>query len=399
MAAQCLSNAMWAAARLHLRGNNVGVFLGLCMRELSTERQLAVFTPQGLANVLWALAELRFAGVGLGMQDALAEAAAVQGTLTAVAATASSRLSYFMPQELSMVAWAHAKLYGRGPLERGNAKNRASGQASRLPVDVQNLLLALASESHRRLSELSPQSISNIAWALATLDLVGPRALACLPQGLTVVIGRDDNAANTPEQNLAREFLRASLVSAAKQIPDYSPQAVANLMWAAVRLEAHHVKGGTSVPDEGEVTHEVGRFCAIAAKEATLRMLEFAWRDLAGVAVALAHGHYHSPEGITFMTLLMGHTAAHCRELSPQMMLNIAQSAARLQISRDAMQQMVDGIAASIEARNLRLNEVDHRQWKFVQAWCPPQIQPPMMAPTMPSAIMTHGVPHMSQAF
>eukprot|EP00401_Gymnodinium_catenatum_P026526 CAMPEP_0117460292 /NCGR_PEP_ID=MMETSP0784-20121206/1927_1 /TAXON_ID=39447 /ORGANISM="" /LENGTH=832 /DNA_ID=CAMNT_0005253949 /DNA_START=8 /DNA_END=2507 /DNA_ORIENTATION=- len=347
LTAQCLSNSLWAVARLRLRNQALESFLNLCLHELGQKRELHVFSSQGLSNALWALAELRGVGVGVGSEEA------ALGVCAAVATAAHGRLKEFHSQELSMMAWAIAKLHGRGPLGAGSRRRAKAQQAkSAGPTKfgrashVDMLLVALADEARSRLpGELSPQSVSNIAWALATLDLV---------------------SGNVPEHAPARDFLRVAAAAAATQLSAYSPQAVANLLWAVVRLEPSRKSRGT------QIHTEIQNFAMACAKETTLRMLEFQWRDLAGVSVALAHCQNKAAEVITFATLLCGHVAACCHELTSQAMLNIAQACARLRVTPQAMQAMVDAIAIIIGKRQMQLNEVDLRQWQEVQLWCPP---------------------------
>jgi len=289
----------------------------------------------------------------------------------AIARAAHDRLSEFRPQELSMIGWAFAKLVGRGRAmaEGGSRARRNAGggfavKNPRTSAELRDFLQDLAAEAERRLPDFSPQSVSNLAWAFATLELLFAR----------------DGSGRAP----AGDFLVAAMAVAAQQLSSYSPQAVSNLMWAVVRLEVK--RGKARLTFDPFLPHErtqIAAFAAAATRETTVRMLEFDWRDLAGVIVSLAHGHLRIPEALTFATMLVGHAASRCRELTTQMMLNIAQSAVRLGVPREAMQAMVDGIAACVAdaaadpmggpGQRPQLNEVDLRQWREVQAWCAPR--------------------------
>lgn len=364
LTAQCLTNSLWATARLGLRGYHVEAFLGSILRELTTERHLSVFTSQGLANALWAVAELRSNGVyarfaaGLeGPRDCRDrqgdenELMAVLKLCVALAHEGSKRVPEFQSQELSMMAWAYAKLLGRvgatvpvkkvqrrspGPVGSGGQEVT---EASCL-ADVTTFLLSAAGECTKRVHEMSPQSISNVAWALATLDLLKMKDMLAP----------------------ARNFMLTTLKATEQHLEQYPPQAVANILWAAVRLDV----------GKGTMKEQLQRFAAAVAKVTTLRMLEFTWRDLAGIAVSLAHRQLQpAPEFVTFTTLLVCSASGRCNELTPQLMLNIAQSASRLGVSPDTMQGMADAIARSISERGLRLNEVDRRQWGEVLSRCP----------------------------
>lgn len=239
-----------------------------------------------------------------------------------------------------MLAWAVAKLHGRGPAASG-ARRRRSYTAPGRSEDVDRFVVALAEEAHRRLAQLGPQSVANIAWALATLELLG------------------SPAHHAP----ARAFLTAAASVAKDQLEHYSPQAVANLMWAVVRLEPQR---------HNRTPQAVASLAVAAALESTRRMQEFSWRDLAGVSVALASRKLRSPEALSFATILVGHTASRCREIAPQALLNIAQSCARLGVDPFAMRPLVDAMSARIMGQGLQLNDVDQRQWEEVLKWCPP---------------------------
>jgi hypothetical protein len=339
-------------ARLKVHGPDVEEYVRLALEQTSTSVQLESFTPQGLANVLWALAQLRVAGVGKGPQDN-----GVRLTLVAMAEASAGRLLEFQAQELSMVAWSYAKLYEfkkgemTGPAQKGRASSR--------PASVDEMLLKLASVATDQIDKFEDQGISNIAWALATLELTGA-APALAP---------------------ARGFIEATMAHCTTELGGYSAQAVANLMWACVRTDCSRPGGRNR--------SRMGRFCSAVAEEMMLRMttppnglshdrhgahITVTWRDLAGVAVALSHWRQKSQSVVNFMTLL-SHQAAEWvakGDLTSQQMLNIAQSAARLHVPPEDMQRLVDAIESCIVTRGLRLNDVDKRQWGEVQQWCPP---------------------------
>jgi len=338
---QCISNSLWATARLRITGSSACNFVHLCVNELYGKNDLASFTSQGVSNAVWALAEIHGRG-NLIHQPAVVQ---VLEVCERFAAVAQADVVSFQPQELSMLAWGLAKLFGRPPrngVNVGKGKGRTNQRKSKMEsVDV--ALVALANEARSRLLDLSAQSISNISWALATRDLLS-----------------SSDARHEP----ARRFLEEACRVAQKELSTYAPQAIANILWAVVRLG-----DGRNGRSQSEST--IHAYSVACAQHATLRMLEFSWRDLAGVAVAFAQCHCTASEVNTFMTLLVGHVAVRCHELNSQAMLNIAQSAARLCTEQQAMQPMVDAIAATIKKRALRLNEVDKRQWDEAQAWCP----------------------------
>lgn len=334
LTSQCIANAFWAVARLRLRLEHVRDLVEGCLVELSGGRQLRAFTPQGLANIVWALAELcgdSAARKGESLLTAPWRANAVL-VFTSVAVEALGRIDEFQPQELSMLAWACAKFHGRArpPTARGRG-GRCRPGAEPHPAEIEALLLGIARQGSLRLAQLSAQSVSNIAWALGTCGLLKPGE-ACAP---------------------ARAFLCDAMAMAERQLDGYAPQAVANLIWAAVRLIS-----ARDAEDQGE-REAFEAFSVVVARHATLQMLGYSWRDLAGISVALAYTWPPARETLTFMTLVVGQAAAHCYELSPQMMLNIARAAVRLELPLENVQSLVDAIAHCMGMQQLHLNDAD----------------------------------------
>jgi len=240
-----------------------------------------------------------------------------------------------------MLAWSCAKLYGRSHNSGGKGKGKKhwKGEMSGMPACVNGLLQSLAHEASQRMMEFMPQGVSNIAWSFGTLGLLGP------------------------QYSSTRRFLEDAMRFAGAQLDRYSPQAVANLLWAAVRVPPLQQGAGD---EEDAATAAKFAFAAAAAREATCRMIEFSWRDLAGMCVAFSHGQVKIHETVNFATVVVSHAALHCRQLTTQMMLNIAQSALRLGVGREAMMPFVNAIHGAVQVRGLQFNEVDQRQWDEV---------------------------------
>ncbi|CAK0821292.1 unnamed protein product, partial [Prorocentrum cordatum] len=337
---QCLANAFWAAARLRMVGPGVEEFAAQALRSLAGGALLGALTSQGAANVLWGLATLRAAGVGKSPHDAT-----VQQALVALAQVISSRLADYQPQELSMVAWSFAKLY-ESSKARGAQGERS---ASRRPPEVDEMLLRLAEVAAWSVDSFEAQGISNIAWALATLELTDW----------------------TPDMAPVRSFFEAAMHSSIGKLGSYSSQAVANLLWACVRVR---------FPDVSRKGKKfIGQFCSAVAEEMMARITRgldgVTWRDLSGVAIALMHSKKRSLAVLNYMTFLVYRTTEQVEQgvLSPQQILNIAQAAARMQIPQENMQKLVDTIESRVLTGRLQFNELDWRQWQGVQQWCPPQ--------------------------
>merc|ERR1719356_2308170 len=101
-----------------------------------------------------------------------------------------------------------------GPAKKGRASSR--------PAPVDEMLLKLAEVATSHIDKFEDQGISNIAWALATLELTGA-APALAP---------------------ARGFIEATMAHCTTELGGYSAQAVANLMWACVRTTDCSRPGG-----------------------------------------------------------------------------------------------------------------------------------------------------------
>ncbi|CAK0840733.1 unnamed protein product [Prorocentrum cordatum] len=352
LTAQCLANAFWAMARLKVRGPDAAEFVTRALARLRTAPQLAAFTPQGLANVLWALAQLRLAGVCAGPLDS----ATVQAALVAVAEASSHRLGDFQPQELSMAAWSFAKLYRQGRSGGPSGIPAWGGRCSARPTEVDSMLMRLASVATRRIDQFADQGISNIAWALATLGLAGGEAAAAP----------------------GRLFVESAMDFCSTELRGYSTQAVANILWACVRVDPEHAVGLRA-------RRRLDRFCSAAAEVVTERMasangrgqranLAVTWKDLSGVAAALSYGRQKSQPVARFGLLLARQAAEQVSEggLTRQEMLNISLSVARMRVPPTAMQELVDSVATCFAVRGDPPNQLDLFQWGQVQKWCPP---------------------------
>jgi len=255
LTAQCLANSLWAVAKLGLRGKDVEDFAEGCLEEMCKEGRLKDFSTQGLANSLWAVARMQL------------KSEAIFSFCVAVAReTVPERLSSFLPQELSMVSWAVARIASRGTRRSpGQTKGR-----TRMPpaasAEGEALVLAVTKEASARLGEFGPQGLSSIAWALATLAL--------------------------QKRQEAHDFLLAAALRAAPLLKRFPSQAIVNLSWAIGRME-----GADFV---------VTAFLSSAAAQASSRMDEFEWQDLSSLARSLLHhaDSWKSPEVRSFVSML-----------------------------------------------------------------------------------------------
>lgn len=321
---QCLSNCLWALAKLDLRGSTES-FARACVVKLRS-RPPSSIRPQALANSLWAVARLQ-------LDHAVAVPFCTDVACRALASPGA--LGAFLSHELSMALWAVAKI-ARSPLARGTGSGSAGGGSGgsrgRLHAEIVALADGVGTEACSRIREFSPQSLSNIAWALGSMDLT--------------------------QREASRKFLVFAAEVSAPELHSYSPQAIANLCWAFSKL------GSSSA---------VARFGACAACQASAleRTWDFTWQDHASIISALARlGLGGKPEVRALAVWLVGRTSGQCQEVGTQALLNIATALVRLGVTAEEMQFFAWEIAEVFSVRTAHLNDVDMRQWWQVQRHC-----------------------------
>eukprot|EP00931_Biecheleriopsis_adriatica_P059960 TRINITY_DN35964_c0_g1_i1.p1 TRINITY_DN35964_c0_g1~~TRINITY_DN35964_c0_g1_i1.p1 ORF type:complete len:665 (+),score=124.16 TRINITY_DN35964_c0_g1_i1:90-2084(+) len=312
--AQCLTNSLWAVAKLELRGAVVEAFAQQCILSIHAA-MFKEMSPQGLANSLWACAKLL---------PSINQEVAIRFCLDAARrATASEDLiKLFFPQELSMALWAMARILGRRAGRGGCSKNYP---------EVEVFASHVADDACSRIHDFTPQGISNIAWSLATLDLVRLPSTA--------------------------RFFEAVVVVAVPQIHSYPPQAIANLCWALSRRDV--------------ALELLSAIAPAAAYEAQRRARDFTWQDLSGIVSSLMGTSFKGTKEIqAFATSLVQRASGSCWEIGTQALLNIALSAARLKVDLEVMQPMAQGIAEVFAGSSKALNDIDQRQWNEVRRYC-----------------------------
>jgi len=192
------------------------------------------------------------------------------------------------------------------------------------------------------LSEFSPQGISNIAWALATADMLGKEE-AC-------------------------RYLTAAALLAAPRLARFPPQAICNLCWAVCQMIGGRKSGAYSKQKIAQMAANV--LAEAAAQQAMHRGSEFSWFDLSGVIVALDHGRQLTCTTNRLATLLVIRATKACHTLNTQVMLNIALSATRLGVQHNILKLLVIQIGACIASRVPRVSPMDLHQWAEVQSKC-----------------------------
>lgn len=318
---QCLTNSLWAVAKMELTGRAVDTFGSTCLEHIH-RLMFKEISPQGLANSIWACAKL-VCHLNAQIHKDMAMRFCTDAARRAMAS--EELLKLFFPQELSMAIWGIATLIGR-------RKDKDCPDVGRCP-EVEKFGLAVANEAMMRIREFSPQGLANIAWALATLDLV--------------------------RHEVTSNFLVATATVAAPELSSFSPQAIANLLWAVAR--AHGLR-------RNEAIVMLGKASAIESQRRGAR--QFAWQDLAGVVSALTNlGLGDEPEIQSFAIVLIGWARQCCSEIKNQALMNIAQSAARLRVDPAVLKPFALEIAKVFPHRVPGLNNIDMRQWDEVRSY------------------------------
>jgi hypothetical protein len=185
----------------------------------------------------------------------------------------------------------------------------------------------------RRLAELSTQSLSNIAWALGTLELV------------------------REESGPSRSFMLAVAVRFGSSLSSFSPQAISNIIWALSRVR--------------NAPASLRAFGSLAATEAmdAKRYPEFAWQDRASIVLALMHCRIHGDPAVrSFAQRLIITARSEMQDISTQALLNIALAATRLEVDRTELYHFIVGLEAAFAQRSL--NHIDRRQLAQVRSSC-----------------------------
>lgn len=220
-----------------------------------------------------------------------------------------------------MTLWAVAKIVGRV----GKPKRQQRHQ------QITQFAEAIAAEAFYRLELLSAQSVSNIAWALGTLEM--------------------------QDESSSRRFLVTIAERFGPELGRFPPQAISNITWALSRVQ--------------RATRVVQTFGAHAATQAAdvRRSQEFSWQDMSGIATALANSRVSTvPEVQAFARHIIRMSLAHLEEIGTQSLLNITLSACRLGTCRDELHGLIQRMELRFKGR--ALNSLDKRQMTQLKNWC-----------------------------
>jgi len=173
---------------------------------LMTINKIETFTPQAMANTVWAYATLGYEDPDL---------------FEAVSAIAINRLDAFTPQNISNTVWAYATLGHKAPdlfeavsatainkLNKFNSHDMANTvwAYATLGHEATDLFAAISARAINKLDTFNSQAITNTVWAYATL-------------------GHD-----------APDLFEAISATAINKLDKFSSQDMANTVWAYATL-------------------------------------------------------------------------------------------------------------------------------------------------------------------
>ncbi|WP_422449606.1 DUF1601 domain-containing protein [Endozoicomonas sp. ALB091] len=167
---------------------------------------------QGTANLLWALAKMVGNGLELETTPKLKEAVATLLPLVKTKAESKEEKDHFIPQHISNLLWAVAKLVDNG-LELEKTPKLKEAVAALLPH------VKTKAESQEGKDHFNTQGTANLLWAMAKMV--------------------DNGLEKTPKLNEAIAALLPHVKTKAESKEEkdrFKPQEVANLVWAVAKL-------------------------------------------------------------------------------------------------------------------------------------------------------------------
>ncbi|MBO9484290.1 RAP domain-containing protein [Salinisphaera sp. G21_0] len=221
---QQIANLLWALAKLVENGlelentpkliEAVAALLHHVKTKAESKEEKDRFRPQGVANLLWAVAKLVDNGLKLEKTPRLKEA--VVWLLPYVKTNAGSKeeKDCFSAKDSANLLWAMAKLVENG-LELGKTPKLKEAVVALLPH------VTTKAESLEETDHFTPQHIANQLWALAKLVENGWKLEKTLKlkEALVALLSHVQTKAESKEDK-----------------DQFKPQEVANMMWAVTKL-------------------------------------------------------------------------------------------------------------------------------------------------------------------
>ncbi|MBO9484288.1 RAP domain-containing protein [Salinisphaera sp. G21_0] len=220
---QHISNLLWAVAKLVDNGlelektptlkEAVAALLPHVKAKAESKEEKDHFIPQHISNLLWALAKLVDNGLALEKTPELKEVVAVLLPHVETKAESKEEKDYFIPQHITNLLWALAKLVDNGLELEKTPKLKEALAALLYQVKTK-------AESKEEKDHLIPQHITNLLWALAKL----------VDNGLQLE--------KTPKlkEALAALLYHVTTKAESKEKGQFQPQEVSTLLWALAKL-------------------------------------------------------------------------------------------------------------------------------------------------------------------
>eukprot|EP00930_Biecheleria_cincta_P023502 TRINITY_DN16977_c0_g4_i2.p1 TRINITY_DN16977_c0_g4~~TRINITY_DN16977_c0_g4_i2.p1 ORF type:complete len:715 (+),score=125.47 TRINITY_DN16977_c0_g4_i2:1-2145(+) len=320
---QLCINSFWAVAKMELCGDVADTFASSCLEQIH-KSMVDGISPQGLASSIWACASLV---VELSAQ--IDREVAMQFCTDAARQAMASEgiLKLLSPHELSMLTWGMAKLVGH--------KEQVHRETS---AEVEGFGLAAVKEALSQMQKFRPKALANLAWGFAMLHLA--------------------------QHEITINFFVAAAIVAEPAMEAFSPQALTNLLWAIGQSKGLRKVGA------------IVRFSRAAAHQASRRLDDFAWPDLATVVGVFAHLDLAKQSEIQSFTIaLVDKATVCCFGANSGVLLSIAKSAALIRVEPEKLKLLVLAISNVLSRRAGRLYDTDIRQQSEEQSHVAPGSQ------------------------
>ena len=221
---QHIANLLWAVAKLVDNGlelektaklkEAVAALLPHVKIKAESKEEKDHFNTQGTANLLWALAKLVDNGLELEKTPKLKEAVAALLHHVKTKAEAKEEKDLLIPQHITNLLWAVAKLVDNGLELEKTAKLKEVVAALLLHVKTK-------AEAKEEKDHFNTQGIGNLLWAVAKL----------VDNGLKL-----EKTAKLKEAVAALLYHVKTKAESKKEKDHFKPQSVANLLWAMAKL-------------------------------------------------------------------------------------------------------------------------------------------------------------------
>ncbi|MBO9494272.1 DUF1601 domain-containing protein [Thalassotalea sp. G20_0] len=222
--AQGIANLLWALAKMVGNGlelkktpklkEAVASLLPLVRIKAESKEGKDHFIPQNISNLLWAVAKLVDNGLELEKTPEFKEVVVALLTRVKTKAESKEEKDHFHSQGTANLLWALAKLVENG-LDPEKTAQLKEAVAALLPH------VKIKTESKEEKDHFKPQEVANLLWAMAKL----------LDNGLKLE--------ETPKLREAVAALLANVKTKAESKEEkdhFIPQHIANLLWAVARL-------------------------------------------------------------------------------------------------------------------------------------------------------------------